>query len=101
MITKEQVLNAQTTWGNGVVKIGSLKDSRAECETFTSNFLDEPYSLRMDLFSSNPPNALQNNSEQVRPKQSHTSSPVMIALAMKTRDLPYNHGQKFVLKIQA
>lgn len=45
MITKEQVLNAQTTWGNGVVKIGSLKDSRAECETFTSNFLDELYSF--------------------------------------------------------
>ena len=45
MITKEQVLNAQNTWGNGVVKIGSLKDSRAECEEFTSNFLDELYSF--------------------------------------------------------
>ena len=25
MVTKEQVNNAQTEWGNGVVKIGSLK----------------------------------------------------------------------------
>ena len=45
MITKEQVLEAQTTWGNGVVKIGSLRDSRTECESFTSEFLDALYSF--------------------------------------------------------
>ena len=45
MITKEQVLEAQTTWGNGVVKIGSLRDSRNECESFTSEFLDALYSF--------------------------------------------------------
>ena len=45
MITKEQVIEAQTTWGNGVVKIGSLRDSRTECESFTSEFLDALYSI--------------------------------------------------------
>ena len=45
MITKEQVLEAQTTWGNGVVKIGSLRGSRTECESFTSEFLDALYSF--------------------------------------------------------
>ena len=28
MITKDQVLDAQEKWGNGVVKIGSLKAQR-------------------------------------------------------------------------
>ena len=28
MITKEQVLDAQKLWGDGVVKIGALKDNR-------------------------------------------------------------------------
>ena len=45
MITKEQVLDAQNNWGDGVVKIGSLKDSRAECEAFASEFLDERYAF--------------------------------------------------------
>jgi len=40
MITKEQVEEAQKTWGAGVVKIGSLKESRTECETYASEFLD-------------------------------------------------------------
>ena len=45
MITKEQVLEAQNEWGNGVVKIGSLRDKRDECESFTANFLDKLYSF--------------------------------------------------------
>ena len=45
MITKQQVLDAQQTWGSGVVKIGSLRDSRAECEEYTSDFLDELYAF--------------------------------------------------------
>ena len=28
MITKQQVENIQKTWGDGVVKIGSLKENR-------------------------------------------------------------------------
>ena len=45
MITKEQVLEAQTEWGTGVVKIGSLKDNRSECESFASGFLDTRYAF--------------------------------------------------------
>ena len=45
MLTKEQVIQAQDEWGAGVVKIGSLKDNRSECETFTSDFLDKLYSF--------------------------------------------------------
>lgn len=43
MITKEQVLEAQNKWGEGVVKIGSLKDNRPECESVCSEFLDKLY----------------------------------------------------------
>ena len=45
MITKEQVTAAQEQWGSGVVKIGSLKDSRSECEAYASDFLDTLYAF--------------------------------------------------------
>ena len=45
MVTKEQVIEAQNEWGAGVVKIGSLKDSRSKCESFTIEFLDKLYSF--------------------------------------------------------
>ena len=45
MVTKQQVLDAQQTWGSGVVKIGSLRDNRAECEKYTSDFLNELYAF--------------------------------------------------------
>lgn len=45
MITKNQVLEAQEKWGNGVVSIGSLKPQRTECETFTKKFLDDRYAF--------------------------------------------------------
>lgn len=45
MLTKEQVLEAQNNWGQGVVKIGALKETRAECEAFTSEFLDKLYAF--------------------------------------------------------
>ena len=47
MITKEQVLDAQKNWGDGVVKIGSLKDNRKECEQFASEFLDKLYAFEV------------------------------------------------------
>jgi hypothetical protein len=49
MITKEQVSEAQEKWGNGVVKIGALKNQRTECESFTSTFLDERYAFDSSL----------------------------------------------------
>lgn len=45
MIIKEQVVAAQKEWGAGIVKIGALKDNRAECEAFTSEFLDKLYAF--------------------------------------------------------
>lgn len=45
MISKNQVLEAQTLWGNGVVKIGELRENRADCEAFASSFLDERYAF--------------------------------------------------------
>lgn len=45
MITKEQILKSQQDWGNGIVKIGSLKNDRPACEKFTSEFLDRLYAF--------------------------------------------------------
>jgi len=49
MITKEQVIEAQNKWGDGVVKIGALKENRRDCETFTSQFLDKCYAFDKGL----------------------------------------------------
>ncbi len=54
MITKEQVIEAQNTWGDGVVKIGSLKETRSECETFANEFLDKLYAFKSGLVSFKP-----------------------------------------------
>lgn len=45
MINKEKILKAQEKWGEGVVKIGSLKDDIDKCEAFTNEFLEELYSF--------------------------------------------------------
>ena len=49
MIKKKQVEDAQKVWGDGVVKIGALKDQRVECETFASNFLDKLYAFDLGV----------------------------------------------------
>ena len=54
MITKQQVENTQKTWGDGVVKIGSLKENRSECEAFTNKFLDELYAFEIGSVSFKP-----------------------------------------------
>ena len=54
MITKQQVENIQKTWGDGVVKIGSLKENRFECEAFTNKFLDELYAFEIGSVSFKP-----------------------------------------------
>ena len=46
MTTKEQVLEVQKKWGDGVVKIGALKNNRSECESYASDFLDERYAFQ-------------------------------------------------------
>ena len=64
MITKEQVLDVQQKWGSGVVKIGSLKDRRAECEAFASEFLDDRYAFEGENVLFKPTKC---ESEQFRP----------------------------------
>ena len=45
MINEEQVKESQNIWGSGVVKIGSLKEDRAACEEYASEFLDNLYAF--------------------------------------------------------
>jgi len=71
MITKEQVLEAQELWGQGVVKIGSLKDSRTECETFASEFLDSRYAFEVDSVLFKPTKCAV---QQFRPSKSEALS---------------------------
>lgn len=71
MITKEQVIEAQNIWGAGVVKIGSLKDARLECESFTSEFLDKLYSFENGPVLFKPTKCAD---EQFRPTKSEAKS---------------------------
>ena len=43
MITKSQIHETQKKWGDGIVKIGALKDNESECLEFTSSFLNSLY----------------------------------------------------------
>ena len=45
MITKSMVIEAQTTWGKGVVQIGTLKNSPKECVVFTKQFVEQLYAF--------------------------------------------------------
>ena len=40
MITEKQIIKVQKSWGEGIIKIGSLKDNRSECENYTNKFID-------------------------------------------------------------
>ena len=71
MITKDQVIEAQEKWGNGVVKIGALKEKRAECEAFTSSFLDERYAFASSTVLFKPTKC---EIEQFRPTKSEALS---------------------------
>ncbi len=37
MVSKEQVLSAQESWGSGVVSIGALMSDMVECEKFAQD----------------------------------------------------------------
>lgn len=45
VITEAEVESAQAKWGNGVVRIGALKENSAKCEMFTEQFLNERYAF--------------------------------------------------------
>lgn len=46
MITKDQVLEQQKFWGDGVIKIGSLKETPKECKSFAQSFLEKLYNFQ-------------------------------------------------------
>ena len=39
----QEIEKAQEKWGNGIVKIGELKDSTKECRMFTLDFISKMY----------------------------------------------------------
>jgi len=43
MITKDLIHEAQKKWGEGIVKIGTLKNNDSECIQYTTSFLNEMY----------------------------------------------------------
>ncbi|MBM3436315.1 MAG: hypothetical protein FJY07_08895 [Bacteroidetes bacterium] len=45
MITKQDVLKAQTEWRNAIVKVGQMKDNLHECEVETDFILSELYAF--------------------------------------------------------
>lgn len=71
MITKEQVLDAQKQWGEEVVKIGSLKETRSACEAFASQFLDERYTFENGPVLFKPTKCAE---EQFRPSKAEALS---------------------------
>ena len=71
MITNEEVKKIQNTWGEGVVKIGSLKNNRIECEKFTSEFLDNLYAFEIGNVLFKPTKCAI---EQFRPTKSEALS---------------------------
>ena len=71
MITKDQVIEAQEKWGDGVVKIGALKEKRTECEAFASSFLDDRYAFASSTVLFKPTKC---EIEQFRPTKSEALS---------------------------
>ncbi|GIR22345.1 MAG: hypothetical protein CM15mP36_15520 [Flavobacteriales bacterium] len=64
MITKELIHEAQKKWGEGIVKIGALKDNNSECLEFTTSFLNSLYDFENNDVLFKPTKA---SVEQFRP----------------------------------
>ena len=64
MITKSQIHEAQRKWGDGIVKIGTLKDNESECLEFTKSFLNSLYDFENNDVLFKPTKAAE---EQFRP----------------------------------
>lgn len=45
VISRVRILETQRLWGEGIVKIGLLKDQKLKCKNFTNNFLNSFYSF--------------------------------------------------------
>jgi len=64
MITKSQIHETQRKWGDGIVKIGALKDNESECLEFTRSFLNSLYDFENNDVLFKPTKAAD---EQFRP----------------------------------
>ena len=64
MITKSQIHKTQRKWGDGIVKIGALKDNESECLEFTKSFLNTLYDFENNDVLFKPTKAAE---EQFRP----------------------------------
>ena len=64
MITKSQIHETQKKWGDGIVKIGALKDNESECLEFTKSFLNSLYDFENNDVLFKPTKAAE---EQFRP----------------------------------
>ena len=64
MITKSQIHETQKKWGDGIVKIGALKDNESECLEFTKSFLNTLYDFENNDVLFKPTKAAE---EQFRP----------------------------------
>ena len=64
MITENKIYEAQKKWGNGIVKIGTLKDNESECLEFTKLFLNNLYDFENNDVLFKPTKAAE---EQFRP----------------------------------
>ena len=64
MITKSQIHETQRKWGDGIVKIGALKDNESECLEFTKSFLNSLYDFENNDVLFKPTKASE---EQFRP----------------------------------
>ena len=64
MITKSQIHETQKKWGDGIVKIGALKDNESECLEFTRSFLNSLYDFENNDILFKPTKAVD---EQFRP----------------------------------
>ena len=100
MITKEQVLEVQEKWGNGVVKIGSLKENRSECEAFASSFLDARYAFGEATVLFKPTKCEIEQFERQNPKHCLILLQEMTGLVMKIKVLLFNLGQRLGLKFR-
>ena len=64
MITKSQIHETQRKWGDGIVKIGAIKDNESECLKFTKSFLNTLYDFENNDILFKPTKAAD---EQFRP----------------------------------
>jgi len=53
----QEIEKAQEKWGNGIVKIGELKDSTKECRMFTLDFISKMYDYDKGIVQFKPTKA--------------------------------------------